>query len=61
MAESMIFRSRLDSGKSIARVLLGVGVGKLLMSTCASDHFWSMDGQQLNERIHSDISGIRTT
>ncbi|KAL9611229.1 MAG: hypothetical protein Q9167_004112 [Letrouitia subvulpina] len=59
VAAKTIFKSRLDCGKSIVQVLFGAGAGKLILSTRVSDHLWSIDGQQLDERIYSDKSGIR--
>ncbi|KAL9046305.1 MAG: hypothetical protein Q9214_000827 [Letrouitia sp. 1 TL-2023] len=59
VAESIVFKSRLDCGKSIAQILLGVGSDKLILSTRISDHLWTINGQQLDERIYSAKSGFR--
>lgn len=53
VAEKMLFRSRLDSGKPIIQVLPGGAAGKFLLSTRNSDHLWTTDGQQEAERRFS--------
>jgi WD40 repeat protein len=59
MAETILFQSRQDGGKSIIQVLAGHQSGKFILSTRESDHLWSIDGQREEARIYSTKSGIR--
>jgi hypothetical protein len=59
VAAKMLFQSRLDCGKSIIQVLPGEAAGKFVLSTRESDHLWSIDGWQEDERTYTDRSGIR--
>jgi hypothetical protein len=58
-AEKMLFHSRLNCGKSIIQVSPGEAAGKFILSTRESDHLWSIDGQQEDERTYSNRPGIR--
>ncbi|PMD20579.1 hypothetical protein NA56DRAFT_170291 [Hyaloscypha hepaticicola] len=53
------FHSRLDCGRAISQILLNEAAGKFILSTRGSDHFWSMDGQQLDVRTYSKKAIIR--
>lgn len=53
VAEKMLFQSRLNCGKSIIQILPGEAAGKFLLSTWSSDHLWTIDGQQEDERTFS--------
>ncbi|KAK4691880.1 protein SERAC1, partial [Lecanoromycetidae sp. Uapishka_2] len=59
VAEKVHFQSRLDCGSSIVQVLPGEAAGKFILSTHKSDHLWSIDGKQVDERIYMDRPGIR--
>ena len=59
VAEKTNFQSRLDCGKSIIQALPGEAVGKFILSTHTSDHFWSIDGQQEDSRTYLDRPGTR--
>ena len=59
VTENLVFQSRLDCGNVIIQVLPGATAGKLIMSTRRSDHLWTTDGQQKDERIYSDSIRIR--
>ena len=59
VAEELVFQSRLDCGKAIIQVLPGATAGKFIMSTRQSDHLWTTDGRQEDERTYSDMIGIR--
>lgn len=58
VADKVHFQSRLDCGRSVIQVLPGEAAGKLILSTRKSDHLWSIDGQQLDERTYLNRSGI---
>lgn len=53
------FQSRLICRSSVIQSLLGESVGRFILSTQGSDHFWSTDGHQMDERM-SDIAENRT-
>ena len=55
----LIFQSRLDCGNSIIQVLPGATTRKFIMSTRHSDHLWSSDGHQEDERFYSETTGVR--
>ncbi|MCJ1396233.1 hypothetical protein MMC18_009122 [Xylographa bjoerkii] len=57
--EKLLFQSRLDCGNSIVQVLLGDAAGKFILSTRESDHLWTIDGLQQDERTYSGRPGIR--
>jgi hypothetical protein len=59
VAEERKIQSRLDCGRSITQVLLNEAAGKFVLSTRESDHFWSIDGQQLDVRTYSKKSVVR--
>ncbi len=59
MAENILFQARLNCGTSIIQILPGEEAGKFILSTRESDHLWSIDGQQEDERTYSDRTRIR--
>jgi WD40 repeat protein len=59
VAEERKIQSRLDCGRSITQVLLNEAAGKFVLSTRESDHFWSIDGQQLDVQTYPKKSVIR--
>ena len=59
VAEKLLFQSRLNCGKSIIQVLPGEAAGRFILSTRESDHLWSTDGHQEDERSYSNSRGIR--
>lgn len=58
-AEKLLFHSRLDCGMSIVQALPGEAVGKFILSTRESDHLWSMNGHQEDERTYPRSPMIR--
>jgi WD40 repeat protein len=59
ITEERKFQSRLDCGWAISQILLNEAAGKFILSTRGSDHFWSIDGQQLDVRTYPKKSVIR--
>lgn len=59
VTDKLVFQSCLDCGKAIIQVLPGATAGKFIISTRQSDHLWTTDGQQEDERTYSDTIGIR--
>jgi WD40 repeat protein len=57
--ETKLCQCRLDCGKSIIQVLQGEQVGKFVLSTRESDHFWNIAGNQEQVREYSANPGIR--
>ena len=59
VTERLLFQSRLDCGKSITQLFPGEAAGKFILSTRESDHLWSIDGHQKDERVCSAGQGTR--
>ena len=59
VAEDLLFQTRLDCRMSITQVLPSEAAGKFILSTRESDHLWSIDGKQVDERNYVDKTGIR--
>ena len=57
--DTQLFHCRLDCGSTIMQVLPGEAVGKFILSTRESDHFWSIAGHQERVLGHSEKPRIR--
>ncbi|KAI0536122.1 NACHT and WD domain protein [Xylaria digitata] len=54
-----VFHCRVETSGSVIQVLQNEATGNFIVSTRESDHFWSIDGQERENRQYGNLTGTR--